>query len=61
MDFGLALGPLVKQGKKLPARLIDTGGYQKKDRITHRIPLASVDEIDDEVQRWMKTAYDLDV
>jgi hypothetical protein len=56
IDLGLALGRA-----KTPKRLIDTGGLAKKDRITHRIPIASTDEIDDEVKRWMKTAYDLDV
>jgi hypothetical protein len=56
IDLGLALG-----STKTPKRLIDTGGLAKKDRITHRIPISSPDEIDDEVRRWMKTAYDLDV
>jgi len=31
---------------KLPKRLVDTGGLAKKDRITHRIELKSVREID---------------
>ena len=57
LDLGLAL---AKAEGKMPARLIDTGGLAKKDRITHRIALGSVDEIDDEVIRWLKTAYDLD-
>jgi Domain of unknown function (DUF5655)/Domain of unknown function (DUF4287) len=56
IDLGLALG-----NTKTPKRLIDTGGLAKKDRITHRIPISSPDEIDDEVKRWLKTAYDLDV
>ena len=57
IDFGLAL----KGSKKKPTkRLIDTGGLEKKDRITHRIPITSVDEIDDEVKGWFKVAYDLD-
>jgi hypothetical protein len=56
IDLGLALGDT-----KTPARLIDTGGFEKKDRITHRIPLTSVAEIDDEVVRWTKMAYDRDV
>lgn len=60
MDFGLALGALVKVGSRLPDRLIDTGGFQKKDRVTHRIALASPGEIDDEVRHWMKAAYELD-
>lgn len=55
IDFGFALG-----GLKASGRLIDTGGFAKKDRITHRIPIASLDDIDDEVNRWLKAAYDLD-
>jgi len=55
VDLGLALGD-----RKVPKRLIDTGGFAKKDRITQRIPIESVDEIDAEVKRWLKTAYDLD-
>jgi len=57
IDLGFALKSY--QGK-LPKRLLDTGGLQKGDRITHRIPLTSVDEIDDEVQKWMRIAYELD-
>jgi hypothetical protein len=56
IDLGLALGNM-----KTPTRLIDTGGFAKKDRITRRIALESVQEIDKEVARWLKTAYDLDV
>jgi len=59
IDLGLALGPLVGK-KKLPARLIDTGGFAKKDRITHRIEITSLADIDEEVKRWLKTAYELD-
>lgn len=55
LDLGFALGDM-----KVPARLIDTGGFAKKDRITHRIPISSLAEIDDEVKRWLKVAYDLD-
>ena len=55
IDFGFAL-----KDTKASGRLIDTGGFAKKDRITHRIPIASVDEIDDEVQHWLQTAYDMD-
>lgn len=57
IDFGLAL----KGSKKSPPkRLIDTGGLSKGDRITHRIPITSPKEIDDEVKRWAKIAYELD-
>ena len=55
VDLGLAL-----KDAKTPARLIDTGGFAKKDRITRRIPISSVDEIDSEVKRWLKKAYELD-
>jgi hypothetical protein len=54
IDFGLAL-----KDTKTPKRLIDTGGFAKKDRITRRIEIASVGDIDDEVRRWMKVAYDM--
>src|SRR4029077_1504820 len=47
IDFGLSLKGVTK---KLPKRLIDTGGLQKGDRITHRIPISSLDEIDDQVK-----------
>lgn len=57
LDLGLALGPYKG---RLPKRLVDTGGLAKKDRITHRIELKSAAEIDQEVGKWLKTAYDLD-
>jgi hypothetical protein len=55
IDFGLALGDTKATG-----RLIDTGGFKKKDRITHRIPITAVTEIDSEVKKWLKVAYDRD-
>jgi hypothetical protein len=55
VDIGFALGDMKPKG-----RLIDTGGFAKKDRITHRIPLESPKDIDDEVKRWLKVAYDRD-
>lgn len=57
IDMGFAL---AKYKGKLPKRLIDTGGLAKKDRITHRIELTRVDQIDDDVKKWLKTAYELD-
>ena len=57
VDLGFALTPYKG---KLPKRLIDTGGLAKKDRVTHRIEISSVEQIDDEVKKWLKTAYDLD-
>jgi len=55
VDLGLAL-----ENEKTPARLIDTGGFEKKDRITRRIPITSPSDIDAEVKRWLKTAYRMD-
>lgn len=55
IDLGLAL-----KDTKVPKRLIDTGGLAKKDRITRRIEIASLADIDDEVTRWMKKAYEMD-
>ncbi len=46
---------------KLPKRIVDTGGLAKKDRITHRIEIRATAQIDGEVKKWLKTAYDLDV
>jgi hypothetical protein len=57
IDLGFALTHFKG---KLPKRLIDTGGLAKKDRITHRIPLTCVKEIDGEVKKWLETAYALD-
>src|SRR6185437_7283514 len=55
INLGLAL-----KDTKVPKRLIDTGGFAKKDRITHRIEIRSLKDIDDEVKRWLKKAYDMD-
>ena len=55
IDLGFALGNM-----KGPKRLIDTGGYEKKDRITRRIEIRSKADIDDEVKRWLKKAYEMD-
>ena len=55
IDLGLAL-----KDTKTPNRLIDTGGLAKKDRITHRIEITSLKDIDPEVKKWLKTAYEMD-
>jgi len=57
IDFGLAL---AKFEGRLPARLIDTGGKEKKDRITHRFEITELGDIDGEMRKWLKTAYELD-
>jgi hypothetical protein len=55
IDFGLALADTP-----FTARLLDTGGRARKDRITHRIAIETADDIDAEVTRWLKKAYQLD-
>jgi Domain of unknown function (DUF5655)/Domain of unknown function (DUF4287) len=55
IDLGFALGDMKSTG-----RLLDTGGFAKKDRITHRIPITSPKDIDDEVKHWLKVAYERD-
>jgi hypothetical protein len=58
IDFGLCF---TTYKGKLPKRLIDTGGLAKKDRITHRIELTSTEQVDAELNKWLKVAYSLDV
>jgi hypothetical protein len=53
IDMGFALGPRRAEG-----RLIDTGGFAKKDRITHRIGVSSAADIDEELKRFLKAAYE---
>jgi hypothetical protein len=55
IDLGFAFKDMKASG-----RLIDTGGFEKKDRITHRIPISTLDEIDAEVKHWLLKAYELD-
>lgn len=57
VDVGLAL---KGHPGKLPARLLDTGGLAKGDRITHRMPLTSASEVDAEVGQWLAIAWELD-
>ncbi|MGC2109109.1 MAG: DUF5655 domain-containing protein [Candidatus Korobacteraceae bacterium] len=55
IDLGLAL-----RDTKAPKRLINTGGFVKKDRITHRIEISMIGEFDEEAKRWMRVAYEMD-
>lgn len=55
IDFGIALGDTKATGK-----LIDTGGFAKKDRITHRFAIAKLEDIDAEVKTWLRVAYERD-
>lgn len=58
IDLGLCLGD-PKQ-LKAPARLLDTGGFAKKDRITHRIELSKASDVDEVVVQWLDVAYQRD-
>lgn len=55
LDLGLCL-----RGVPFEGRLIDTGGTAKKDRITHKISISSLSEIDAEVKGWLTKAYEKD-
>lgn len=57
IDLGLAL---AKHNGKLPKRLNDTGGASKKDRITHKIEVTAIEDLDDDLKMWLRVAYDLD-
>jgi len=46
--------------RKPPERLLDAGGSARKDWITHRFALAAAEEIDSEVEQWLRIAYELD-
>jgi hypothetical protein len=55
VGVGFALGGMEPQGS-----LIDTGGFRKKNRITHCIPLARTQDVNDGVQHWLRVAYEQD-
>ncbi|MGA8025878.1 MAG: DUF5655 domain-containing protein [Bryobacteraceae bacterium] len=55
IDLGFAFGDMKATG-----RLIETGGFAKKDRITHRIEIASPGQFDDEAKSWFRRAYERD-
>lgn len=41
-------------------RLVGTGGFAKKERLTHRIEVRSAGDLDPVLQRWLRDAYDRD-
>ena len=55
LDLGLCL-----RGMPFSKRLTDTGGTAKKDRITHNLAITSLDDLDAELKKWWKKAYEMD-
>jgi len=55
IDLGFAFGD-----RKATGILIDTGGFAKKDRITHRVELATAEDFNSEVQSLFQRAYEID-
>ena len=55
IDLGLALGDQTDEGP-----LISTGGFAKKDRITHRIAFTNPGDINATVRKWLVEAYERD-
>jgi hypothetical protein len=55
IDFGLALKDTKPAGK-----MVDTGGFAKKDRITHRFEITTLKDISADVKKWLKKAYQMD-
>ncbi len=57
VDLGLALKGC---NLEIPPQVVDTGGLAKGDRITHRIPLTSPEQVGSNVEKWLKIAWNLD-
>ncbi len=55
IDLGLAL-----RTTPVSSRLVPAGTFGRRDRITHRIAIGSREEVDEEVRRWARIAYDMD-
>jgi len=55
IDLGLALKDM-----KTPKRLIDTGGFEKKDRITRRIEVKAKADINLDLKKWLAKAWEMD-
>lgn len=59
LDLALALGDPA--GRRDPSgRLLDTGGFAKRDRLTHRLEVRSLGDLDATLDRWLRTAYEAD-
>lgn len=59
IDLGLALGDPASM-KDPSGRLVDTGGFARKDRLTHRIEVKSPGDLDGVLGRWLREAYSRD-
>jgi len=55
LDLGLALSGMAPAGRLLPV-----AGANAQDRVRLRIAVSTRDEVDAELKRWLKAAYDLD-
>ncbi len=55
LDLGVALPGFAPGGRLLPV-----AGTDEQDRVRLRIAVARRAEVDAELKRWLKTAYDLD-
>jgi hypothetical protein len=53
IHLGLALGDLAAEGI-----LVSTGGYAKKDRITHRLEIALGSSLTKDQKHWFRRAYE---
>ena len=56
IDLGLALATITR---RIPARVAPVKNA-KGNRITHRIPIVSVGEVDEFVEQWLRKAYEAD-
>lgn len=50
---------LRKHKGRIPSRLVDTR-KPPSDRLSHKVPIAQLSDVDAEVKRWLRTAYELD-
>lgn len=59
IDLGLALGdPAAVRDPS--GRLLDSGGFQKRDRLTHRIEVRRLEDLDSVLDGWLRAAYERD-
>ncbi len=59
IDVGLALGD-PRQVKRAGTRLVETGGFAKKDRLTHRLEVTKPSDVDGTLKGWLAVAYERD-